>query len=653
MKDKIKDTTAEVGKLLKSLPEEMQFGLKFQQGSEQLDSILNKFGSSAKGIGASFGGLFSSLVKNADLGVIAISDKLRNVANPLAETGVIINQLPGFSELNEALSRLTKTQTTAREAFIRTGKSIEEADKYAREYPQNLRRMSVATGLSTTSLNDMNKSLKFLGPDAITPVIKGLSDITGTIEEGLTPMSTFTTVARGLGFSTVESANMADEAFAKFGQSPLDAARSLGVMAEAANQAGVRQDVASKAIVESSSSLGIFGQKSDAAAGVWTTFMRTLKDNVPLSQANSMVRSLTDGLANMRISERSFMAAMSGVMPGMTALGGGLKMELAMRTPGGLEKNMQALTDTLAKFGGGQIITIEQAAENPQMQAQFQIQRQMLAQFTGISDQQQQNRILEVLQGVQTGGISQVEGSKTLQDAFKGGLTIQQKELTALERIEKVLIAGFGGKLDERLNKINETSETYKGASNRLLEFGTTTTPGMEAENERFGGIFGNFLNNSRNVLDKLTDETAMSRSSYRGVPRAMETAVAGARGDYEARIPQQITLAPAALPARYDTPYPKNVNREMETLSSEMLASRTEPIPNIFNQAAKGVTGGSGNQVGVEDTGEYTIQVKLSGDRSLSREQIKQVKNTIKDALMDYGKTSSGTSVRAPHNGA
>lgn len=264
--------TDKLRELAKKIPLIGQIKILFNSGKES----VSEFGQSMSGVGKSIGSISDGFLKiaksNADLLVGVNSEKMRAMINPLAEAGSLVNSISGFKEMNEMLGNLAKTQTTVREAFIRTGRSIEEADAGAKEYPQDLRRIAVATGISTKALDEMNRSLNFLGPDALTPASKGLSDITGAIDSGLSPISTFATVARGMGMSTQEAVSSMSEAFMRFRQQPLDAARSLGVMAAAAKATDQDLGLTHKAIVDASSSLGIFGQKSDAAAGIWTTF---------------------------------------------------------------------------------------------------------------------------------------------------------------------------------------------------------------------------------------------------------------------------------------------------------------------------------------------------------------------------------------------
>ena len=136
----------------------------------------------------------------------------------------------------------------------------------------------------------------------------------------------------------------------------------------------------------------------------------------------------------MSIQNRAFISMMGGIAQGRSALGGTLQLEVAMRTPEGMQKNLQALTSTLSQFAGGKIITLEEAARNPQLEIQFQMQREMLAKVAGITDQQAQNRILEVLQNVQRGGMSQVDGAKELATLQEEGKSVQDKQSTEIGR---------------------------------------------------------------------------------------------------------------------------------------------------------------------------------------------------------------------------
>jgi hypothetical protein len=276
--------------------------------------------------------------------------------------------------------------------------------------------------------------------------------MSGSTERNILPAAALGTTMRALGFSASEAAQKGKESWFAFNQGVGETIKQLGNMAAAAKETGIDRRTVTEEITRTSESLAIFGRKSGEAANTWATFMSSMtQSGVPINAAKSMVDDFVKSISRMSTEHRAFISMASGLSQGRTALGGALQMELMLRQEGGLDKNIEALTSTLTKFTGGSIITLEQAANNPQLEMQFQVQREMLGKLGVSTDKEQQNRILEVLRGVQSGGISQLEGSKELSGIAEEGKSIQEKQLTSLEKIVQNTQAMIGGSFDKQL----------------------------------------------------------------------------------------------------------------------------------------------------------------------------------------------------------
>jgi len=400
--------------------------------------------------------LTSSMSKYAEIAGVAGSKTIQSLVIPTNEAGAAVDHLFGkYGKLLAPLKRvetylrsLYQTQALARQAAILHGDSIDKANEFAGKYAQGLRKSALATGLTAKEIYGMNQTMKDV-PGALAPTTRGLEDILGAQVRMIQPSAALATTMKAFGMSAAEAGTFGREAFLSFNQTAEQTIKQMGFIAQASKETNAPMSVAREQIVSASKSLAIFGRGSSVAANMWTTFARTLRESrVPLQNIGQIVSNLTQGLANMSIQNRAFISMMSGLGRGATALGGGLQLELAMRSPRGMQRNLQALTRSLSRFGGGRIITLQQAANDPRLEMQFMIQRQMLRKLTGVSGREQQNRILEVLRKVRQGGMSQLEGSRALKDAFQAGRTIQQKSLTALQRIEQLLRAAIGKRSD-------------------------------------------------------------------------------------------------------------------------------------------------------------------------------------------------------------
>lgn len=427
--------------------------LKFGESAEGVTGILGKFALSAAAVGTNIG---------------------RTLANPVSDTGEAMKKLlPNVSAINDGIKQLITTQNAARQAIVLMGGSLDQADIAASKYPQTLRNMSSALGISTKDLHSMTAAIGIV-PGAIGEASGKMMGIGTLIGTTVQPAAVLATTMKAFGMNAQDAAALGRRGFLEFGQTIPDTLKQVGRMADASKQAGVDLGTTREQIEAASKGLAIFGTGSATAASTWTTFMTSLKGSgVPIAEIGNMVTALTGSFANMSLQTRAAISSMSGMGGGRTALGGALQMEVNMRTPGGMEKNMEAMTATLAKFGGGRIITLQEAAANPQLEAQFVVQRQMLGKLTGISNTEQQNRILETMQNVQRGGMSQVEGGKALESAFEKGKDVQTQQLTFLEKIEQHTQAMIGGTAYKQVEAFNKVLTTG-GLTGKQREAGGT-----------------------------------------------------------------------------------------------------------------------------------------------------------------------------------
>jgi hypothetical protein len=216
-------------------------------------------------------------------------------------------------------------------------------------------------------------------------------------------------------------------------------------------------------IKAASAPFAIFGAKITEAQNVWVTFKTALKD-VPVAQVGQLTQTVSQGIAGMNLNTQAFVAQMSGMARGASALGGALRMELEMREPGGMEKNLERVQQAISKLGGGRIITLQEAAQNPAMEMQFQMQRQLAGQMLGVQGSGQQSRVLEVLQGVEKGGMTSATASKSMQDLMSDGQKAQNASTTAMEKTAM----GVG-----RTNSLlRELSGIEKAAGDQLARIG-------------------------------------------------------------------------------------------------------------------------------------------------------------------------------------
>jgi len=459
--DDLKAKAAELGIAFGGLSTAFGGTAQAAAGTNQALAASNRVASSLttslgplQGVGDAVGGMFKRLVGNI-VPVLGMTTQLgRRLADPLGTLG---NYGKVLGPANQAILALRTAQMTAREASALFGGTVKDTMAAATPYPQTLRRMASAFGITTKQLDDMNKQARIV-PGALIATRGEFKELGSIATASVQPTAVLATAMRGMGFSSSEAGRMAARSWTNFGQRIPETVRAMGKMAAAAEDTGVDTKTATEQIMRASNSLAIFGRGAASAATVWRTFTTALRSGgVPIKEIGGIVNQVTSGIAKMSVQQRAFVSMMGGRGGGRGALAGALRMELEMRQPGGMNRQLQDLTRTLSRFGGGRIITLEQAVRQPGMEQQFLLQRQMLGKLGIQGTAEQQNRILEVLNKVQSGGMSQVEGTDAMKRAFDTGKSIQERSLTTLQRMEQHLRAMVGGEgMDEGIEKIDE-----------------------------------------------------------------------------------------------------------------------------------------------------------------------------------------------------
>lgn len=464
---------------------------------------INSVGKELIGVGLGAAQLASPF-NDSGAGVKFLTDNLSkfNTIGPII-TGII-------SKFDGALRELKQTQYVAAEAIMVSGKSLEDNRKIINEYPQALRMMSAETGSSGKDINEFNKIVGRSMPDALRLVNKDLIGIKDGLGEVVQPSIVAMTAFKALGIDAATAGKKTLDASFNFGQTALQTAQNLGIMAKAAENTGIDTQTAQEQITKASSSLAIFGRQTSESAAVWRTFAETLKaGGVPITEAGNIIDGITKSIAGMSSENRAFIGMMSGITKGSSALGGALKLELAMRQEGGMQKNLEALTGAVSKITGSRILTLDEAAKNPQLEMQFQMQRQLLQKLGVSGDDNQRARVLEVMQKIQSGGITAIDADKAMNDIYKKGKDLQQESLTiqdkmyqalrailaaqtgsdaALRKLDKGIEAGIKTKKEGGEIRLNDSDSTFLS---EIRKMALTNPEEKRRKENRISMVFG------------------------------------------------------------------------------------------------------------------------------------------------------------------
>lgn len=217
-------------------------------------------------------------------------------------------------------------------------------------------------------------------------------------------------VGNAVGMESKDVAAMVAKSYTQLGESLSGAVTNLGTIAIAGEKSGLSFETNAKAIMDATSTLKMFGGTVGAVAPVYRAFSNSLEEGKK-GLAPELLEQYASGLNKMNLSQRAFMGMQAGMGGGGAgALGAGLRMEAALETGEGMGEITESLSSVLKDFGGGQILTREEAIDSG-MEQQFVQQRQILMNMMQI-DQASANQTLGMLQSIDQNGLESISGQE-------------------------------------------------------------------------------------------------------------------------------------------------------------------------------------------------------------------------------------------------
>ena len=175
-----------------------------------------------------------------------------------------------------------------------------------------------------------------------------------------------------------------------------------------ARETGLKVDEVTGSLDRATSGFAKMGMTMDFGRPILKGFADSIKDvGLGIAQAGDLTATFTASLS--KIINDPALAYITSMKGGMAGMGGGgilnpsIQMQASMldndpESKAKMAKDLsEGMRDTLKSFTGGDIITVKQAAESPELQTKFYTQQQMLGSTFGISGTENQNRVLEYL----------------------------------------------------------------------------------------------------------------------------------------------------------------------------------------------------------------------------------------------------------------
>jgi hypothetical protein len=341
----------------------------------------------------------------------------------------------GFSGSLTLAKQLTDMQRSVASLGMSFGKTYENADAGAKLYMDRHAQIIGSLNATEEQLKAVAGAFKdTLSVDDQIANISELSNVQAKFGEQLTATSAVITIGSAKGMDNAEVASIISQSYTEFGETLGSAIKSFGDIEAAAEGSGLGFGKVAKSIQESTNTLKMFGGTIGSVAPMFRAFTKSL-DEGKKGLAPELLKKYTDGLAAMKLEQRALIGIQAGMgAGGVGAIGAGLKMEAALETGEGMGEVSEGLISTLKQFGGGEVVTREQALENPALERNFIVQRKLLQQMLGV-DTAQANETLKMLQGIDSSGIKgATDQEERLSDILTSGRDNQKQNTSDLDK---------------------------------------------------------------------------------------------------------------------------------------------------------------------------------------------------------------------------
>lgn len=490
MEKKMKDASAAADSLSGSLGKLMSTG---QQSSTKVGEISKAY-QSMESVLANTTKVTNKLTENIESLVEKIPGLGGVAAKAVGAIGLIGDAFGKLSQAVAAAPRQFITalddQTRGLRAFEaelfdlskRFGGSIEETRKFA----DSLRTASggeLAKSLHLTT----NEMMAFVRQTRNTSLTQDqLSKVVQTGAGAIELYGAATAFAESTNTDLNSAATILNTLMNKQGKSAQEATNMLGMYIGVSEETGLSVDKVAGSLNSAVQNFHKIGMAADFGKPILKGFGDTMKDmGLGIENAVGLSQSLTQSLASL--TNNYAMAHITFQRGGLDIGGGGgggvLGSSIALQSAFlDAEKTgdqaaisdqlVRGMRDTLASFTGGDIVTVQQANEDPSMQRQFYVQQQMLKQQFGLQDDNSASRVLDMLsrldEATRTGD---VEAQKNLKEQIEKEKRGRDLTLDEMEKVNRNLEIQINLMTVEFRHRLDETRRVA-GSTGRALSEG-------------------------------------------------------------------------------------------------------------------------------------------------------------------------------------
>jgi len=400
----------------------------------------------------------------------AFIDALSGVNDIIQSTARATSQLDDSSrtlrEYSQATARIGRTfgmtyeeSMKLRDGISELAASMENADLY-------LTFDQVRKGAQT--MMKMGIEAKYLD-DAVTTLTNSFNFVESSIF-----------LARATGQSTSEVFRDMKKRIYEFGMSADEATTQVGTFYDMSQKTGLDMSTVASALEGAASSFKNLGLSSDFAKPLLEGFVRTLeKVGLGIGNATGLAQTMSRSIMALASDYgKAFFTMQQGGLDfgaggGVFGSSIGLRMKLLeAEKVGGDQAEIgldiaKSIRATLENFGGGEIVSLEDAYNSPEKQSMYVMQQELLKNY-GISDQGAMDRTLELLKEID--GISALSNEET---------KAKLEELVDTTKVEKESTLDEAQKTNAHLSKMiaqnTIANTTYVGMLEMLKSISIAT----------------------------------------------------------------------------------------------------------------------------------------------------------------------------------
>lgn len=417
----------------------------FSDLAEATGAAGNAVDQTAKGFG-----VFASKIPH-------IGDALDGMANAVGITTGLIGEFAKETILFgktvvDALDAPSKQIRAFDNEIFQMGKTFGGTIEESRKFADSLKKETVSDFAQS-----MHMTAREMGDfvAATSQTSLSLGQLNETVDTGI-GVTTLYAVAAGqaaaMGINVGQAATLINTAMNKQGKSAQEAAEMLGMFSGVAETVGLKANTVANTLNGAIQRFQKLGMAADFGRPILEGFGRVMNNlGLGIEEATGLTQTLGGALAGLTNDYANayimFQRGGLDIGGGGGVLGASIGMQAALLEAdqtgdqGAIGAQLvTGLRDTLESFTGGNIVTVQQAAESPELQNQFYVQQQLLKSQFGIGDDASATRVLDLLADIDNASRSgDKEAQKMLQEQLSKEVEGRDKTLDEWEKANRNL----------------------------------------------------------------------------------------------------------------------------------------------------------------------------------------------------------------------